>query len=219
MLKIILIGLCIGIIFLSGCVKEKPKISLIGTIEVPPNLYVFIDGTYRGLSNPVYHSFSGVIRNCEGTGDLIQLCDKLNNSQDKHPDYDCNVIYEGYFPCIEKNNYIITEDMLEREEIENVKLYCNTCHTDLYKITYVDEIWSENCYAKKQKKLETYELTYLEESFKYADLPEWEFYELIDERIGCICGNTIYESAYCLKDNLTCLVIEENKICNLIKLK
>ena len=113
------------------------------------------------------------------------------------------------------------EEINESEEYETQEelKYCYFCYYPIYRITYVDKIWSENCYAMKQKELELYKLDYLEESFKYVDLSKREFDRFIEESASCsFCEEIRYEgNVYCLRDNSTCLIIE-GKICDLIKL-
>jgi len=205
--------------YCDSCVKwEKPK-CYAGEIKIPPNLYMFVDNESRDW-HPFHNRTYVIVKNCGDCGEKITLCDKVKGHLGN---YTClNVVYEGYFPCIEENSYTITEDMLEREE-PKLKYY-EYCHVSLYLITYVDEIWSKNCYAIKQetKFKGQYKQYVLNNSFKYAG-SYWEFRDKLNEenkKEGYICQNPIHEGeAYCLKDNSTCLIIEENKICNLIKLK
>lgn len=94
------------------------------------------------------------------------------------------------------------------------------CFWNYFEIKYVDEIPSDNCYAIKQEELTSYEKDMIRNSLKYAG---WTYGDMEDQwykEYGTNCAEIIIRRTYyCLKDNSTCLRIEDNKICEIVKFR
>jgi len=111
------------VLFLSGCNRiktmEEVGICPLGEITIPADLYIFVDGEYYDW-NPFYEETINIEKNCGDCGEKVTLCDARGGYSGN---YSCsNIVYEGYFPCIEENSYTITEDMLKTEERTGAKI-------------------------------------------------------------------------------------------------
>ena len=120
--------------------------------------------------------------------------------------------YIGFVPPPETTKEPPTE--------EPIKHHYEECYWHYYKVESVDTIFVNHCYALKQvNPRSNYDKYLLNKSLEFAD---WSYMDISDmfyneKNMDCEYINT-EGLAYCLRDNSTCLIIEDNKICNIINL-
>ncbi len=104
---------------------------------------------------------------------------------------------------------------MKEESTNNITQYLAICPYHGFYVVYVEEIIHNNCYAIRNTPLTFGETVNIDQTFKhpYDEIfDENDFYKGTKKYCGMI---TSYGTIYCLKDNSTCLMIEE-KICNII---
>lgn len=108
---------------------------------------------------------------------------------------------------------------LEKEEQTTPPKLMGVCNLEKYYVKYVDDIFIENCYAVKQQELWEVEKIHIKESLlnPIKGYSEAHDYLLLNNNWDC---NQIRMMGrlYCLKDNVTCLQIDDNNICGVINL-
>ena len=102
-------------------------------------------------------------------------------------------------------------------DVEEPKEKFYHCWANTYDIEYVDEIIQDNCYVIKNEKMYDMIVKDIKESFELIDADLVYYYNVEKGWESC---STIEAAGklYCLRDNSTCLKIENNKICKIFNL-